>query len=182
MKIIFRTATVLFNVNILFSCHSGNFNVGKQDSIGFFCRWYPQITQSRFPFPFLPQVCLFTSEFKNKLIHVKGTKFLLKEVWVCLFCLFLFTVMFSWRTTSASILSKAYNFFIFFFYQAMLFERMFCVLDVGDNQYCTGRVQKAAVWVLHLFCPSSMVLRQLLNCRHVKKNPLNCMDYKYIYK
>lgn len=113
---------------------------------------------------------------------MKGTKFLLKEVWVCLFCLFLFTVMFSWRTTSASILSKAYNFFIFFFYQAMLFERMFCVLDVGDNQYCTGRVQKAAVWVLHLFCPSSMVLRQLLNCRHVKKNPLNCMDYKYIYK
>lgn len=115
MKIIFRTATVLFNVNILFSCHSGNFNVGKQDSIGFFCRWYPQITQSRFPFPFLPQVCLFTSEFKNKLIHVKGTKFLLKEVWVCLFCLFLFTVMFSWRTTSASILSKAYNIFYFFF-------------------------------------------------------------------
>lgn len=41
--------------------------------------------------------------------------------------------------------------------------------------------QKIVVWVLPLFCHSSKVLRQLLNCKHIK-NSLNCMHYKYICK
>lgn len=110
MKIIFRTATVFFNVNIFFFfCHSGNFNAGKQYSIGFFVGGILKLHREGFPFPFYP-VCLFTSKFKNKLIDMKGTKFFLKEVWVCLFCLFCsLTILFSWRTTSVYILSKAFN-------------------------------------------------------------------------
>lgn len=112
-KVIFRTATVLLNVNTFFSAIVAILMWASSIPFFFFCRWYPQITYKRFPFSFPPQLFLVLSKFKNMLIHMKSTIFFfLNKVGLLCFVHCSSTVLCSWRTTSVYSFSKGGNCFM----------------------------------------------------------------------